>query len=311
MRIATLLVCFALSPCLASASILVAQNPVSGGGVSRTSQLWQDPSPAGNDLDGDSVCWADFTLAQPASINHVEWWGNGASELGFKLEFWRQDPGTIAYQPLGVFYYGGSVPPVSPEPPGFIVSNNIATSPGPGGLTHYALDLATPVSLAANDSANPRWFVGVVGLTSQAYATWNWAQSLEGSHRTFQFIRTEGPSFRSLGDGRALILSDSTTPEPVPGDTNGDRIVDLEDLNNVRNHFGESGAGVVGDTLPFDGMVDLEDLNAVRNHFGDVAPSTVPEPNAITLFAMTAVALFCFRSRFHNSESLNHVSAIV
>jgi hypothetical protein len=51
---------------------------------------------------------------------------------------------------------------------------------------------------------------------------------------------------------------------PLDGDTNGDGVVDLTDLNNVRNNFG--GAGV-GDTNG-DGIVDLVDLNAVRNNFG-------------------------------------------
>jgi len=56
--------------------------------------------------------------------------------------------------------------------------------------------------------------------------------------------------------------------EAVPGDTDADGDVDLEDLNNVRNHFGEIGDGATGDTFPFDGDVDLDDVNAVRNNFG-------------------------------------------
>jgi ELWxxDGT repeat protein len=45
------------------------------------------------------------------------------------------------------------------------------------------------------------------------------------------------------------------------GDTNFDLQVDLEDLNNVRDHFGGYGLG----DADHDGDVDLEDLNAVRN----------------------------------------------
>lgn len=52
------------------------------------------------------------------------------------------------------------------------------------------------------------------------------------------------------------------------GDTNGDDRVDLDDLNNVRNHFGATGPGAPGDTSPFDQRVDLNDLNNVRNNFG-------------------------------------------
>lgn len=59
-----------------------------------------------------------------------------------------------------------------------------------------------------------------------------------------------------------------------PGDTDGNGVIELDDLNNVRNHFGEGvkgGPPVAGDTYPFDGVVDLSDLNAVRNHFGKAA----------------------------------------
>lgn len=63
----------------------------------------------------------------------------------------------------------------------------------------------------------------------------------------------------------------------LPGDTNGDGVVDLIDLNNVRNHFGETGENVPGDTND-DGIVDLADLNAVRNNFGATAPAPAPAP---------------------------------
>ena len=81
---------FVSSP--AWAAVLVSQQPVNGGGISRSSQLWQDPGPGGNNLDGDAICWEDFTLAAPASINHMEWWGTGASELGFRIEFDHRRP---------------------------------------------------------------------------------------------------------------------------------------------------------------------------------------------------------------------------
>ncbi|MDZ4783978.1 MAG: lamin tail domain-containing protein [Planctomycetia bacterium] len=61
----------------------------------------------------------------------------------------------------------------------------------------------------------------------------------------------------------------------VPGDTNGDGRVDIQDLNNVRNHFGEVGPNVIGDA-DGDGQVGISDLNAVRNNFGigGAAPAT-------------------------------------
>jgi hypothetical protein len=80
----------------------------------------------------------------------------------------------------------------------------------------------------------------------------------------------------------------------VPGDTNADGVVDLTDLNNVRNNFGGSG---LGDTNG-DGSIDLEDLNAVRNNFGATAsPSAVPEPASFALAALTGIGALLFGKR--------------
>jgi len=66
------------------------------------------------------------------------------------------------------------------------------------------------------------------------------------------------------------------------GDTDDDGDVDIDDLNNVRNHFGAVGVPVSGDTDD-DGDVDIDDLNNVRNHFGSVGAAPVPEPHAAWL----------------------------
>jgi len=87
---------------------------------------------------------------------------------------------------------------------------------------------------------------------------------------------------------------------PLYGDTNGDGLVDLEDLNNVRAHFGSTGPDngtLPGDTVAFDGIVDLTDLNNVRNNFGTGA-SPVPEPTALLLAAASIVCVLApFRRR--------------
>jgi hypothetical protein len=74
------------------------------------------------------------------------------------------------------------------------------------------------------------------------------------------------------------------------GDTNADGLVDIKDLNNVRNQFGAVGGNPIGDTLPFNGVVGIEDLNAVRNNFGAAGGAAVPEPNAL-LLSGTCLAL--------------------
>lgn len=81
-----------------------------------------------------------------------------------------------------------------------------------------------------------------------------------------------------------FILSPEDPYALRPGDTNDDGLVDLVDLNNVRNNFAQSGDPVLGDTDPFDGIVDLYDLNQVRNNFGrDYNNSAIPEPGAMQL----------------------------
>jgi hypothetical protein len=85
----------------------------------------------------------------------------------------------------------------------------------------------------------------------------------------------------------------------VLGDTNGDGVVDLVDLNNVRNNFGGSG---LGDTAPFDGVVDLEDLNAVRNNFGAGSANPVPEPTSLALLALGAGVAVAMRRRTSTSR---------
>lgn len=73
----------------------------------------------------------------------------------------------------------------------------------------------------------------------------------------------------------------------LPGDTNGDQAVDIDDLKNVRNNFGGIG---LGDTNN-DGSVDLTDLNNVRNFFGVSTPQVVPESSGVALAGVGLLAL--------------------
>lgn len=87
---------------------------------------------------------------------------------------------------------------------------------------------------------------------------------------------------------------------PQPGDTDADGDVDIADLNNVRNHFGEGvilGPPAPGEAFPFNGLVDVGDLNLVRNAFGASRPTAVPEPPSDFL-CVVAFALVSLRCRF-------------
>jgi len=90
-------------------------------------------------------------------------------------------------------------------------------------------------------------------------------------------------------------VDDYTPPEPgVLGDTNDDGVVDIVDLNNVRNNFGGTG---LGDT-DGNGAVDITDLNNVRNNFGATAgANAVPEPGGLALLGLGAVVAGWFGRR--------------
>ncbi|MDZ4780430.1 MAG: hypothetical protein SGJ19_09285 [Planctomycetia bacterium] len=104
-----------------------------------------------------------------------------------------------------------------------------------------------------------------------------------------------------FGQGRILFPHYSNSGVVLvatcAGDTDGDGDVDLEDLNNVRNNFGEQGSPILGDTNG-DHLVNLEDLNAVRNNFGETAPQSpwiVPEPAAMALFVEAFLLVLALR----------------
>lgn len=80
----------------------------------------------------------------------------------------------------------------------------------------------------------------------------------------------------------------------LPGDADGNGTVDLEDFNVLKTNFGQSGAWEQGD-FTGDGTIDLNDFNVLKTHFGE--STTVPEPAAWLLAAMTLAVLFSRRSR--------------
>lgn len=244
----------------ASADTLVNSQPVVGGTM-RESHLWKDPGPDENDSDLDTVCWTDFTLTVPRTINHVEWWGTGVCEVGFRIEIWKQDPNTIAYQPLGFFYYGGAIP--RPVPTMMIETDAITQSAGPGGLTKYSIDLPVPITLPANNAQNVRWFIGVSGLSHEYLAAWKWARGSGGSNATARWLHgSGGPVFQTLGEGRALVIGAEALP--CPGDLDGNHIVDGADLGNLLGQWGTAGTA----DLNGDAIVNGADLGILLGAWG-------------------------------------------
>ncbi len=67
----------------------------------------------------------------------------------------------------------------------------------------------------------------------------------------------------------------------------------------MRNNFGGTGeiGSTPGDAYPPDGVVDLDDLNLVRNNFGATVGSAVPEPSTAILALASLAALGYFRRK--------------
>lgn len=120
------------------------------------------------------------------------------------------------------------------------------------------------------ESDKVRWFTDAhqAGVASNPIG-WGTAYS-------FGFTADTPPKTGSMGvtaykDGTVITgatqAPDAGVAGPCPGDTNGDNMVDLTDLNNVLFNFG--GPGPLGD-VNSSGGVDLADLNEVLFNFGSV-----------------------------------------
>jgi hypothetical protein len=102
-----------------------------------------------------------------------------------------------------------------------------------------------------------------------------------------------GGAQSAFWDDFSLMAAD--TPS-LPGDTDGNGVVDLVDLNNVKNNFGAVSPPALGDT-DGNGTIDLVDLNNVKNNFGaTLGAVSVPEP-ASALLVLAGVAIAATRRR--------------
>jgi hypothetical protein len=125
--------------------------------------------------------------------------------------------------------------------------------------------------------------IGAPGMFVQAYASEPFVRTGPGGLPVIGSLVSAGEfeAFSQVVMGEWLL----SVPGGVLGDATRDGIVDLADLNAVRNNFGRTDAGSLldGDAMPYDGRVDLDDLNRVRNAFGNSQP--VPEPATLALMA--------------------------
>jgi hypothetical protein len=108
-----------------------------------------------------------------------------------------------------------------------------------GGTSYVLAGYTSPQN--NSNAENPAGLTTASEITFQGYRF-----AVGGSDVSFPNETFGDPFFGP----NLLFRTESVTQ---PGDTNDDGLVDLVDLNNVRNNFGASGQPVLGDTAPFDG----------------------------------------------------------
>lgn len=146
-----------------------------------------------------------------------------------------------------------------------------------------------------------------------------WTYTLIGTSGSFIGTATRTPAqptfLNSLNDLTVGVFSASTNATtftvdvdsfvvsvPVPGDANGDGLVNIQDFNDISDHlFSTVPSGTLGDAN-LDGVVNYADFRVWKNNYvppggaGSFVPTLVPEPSALALAAF-AILLGMFRGR--------------
>jgi len=143
-------------------------------------------------------------------------------------------------------------------------------------------------------SAPERLGAVVVTIDSDIVGTSGSVETIVQAFSTYDENLVMGRNDGDMTGGLVTI----SVPEAdcIAGDTRlCDGRVNIDDLNRLRNNFGDSGPDdgtLAGDTFPFDGVVNVDDLNNLRNHFGaQAAPALVPEP--ATWLSFICGIVFC------------------
>jgi hypothetical protein len=122
-----------------------------------------------------------------------------------------------------------------------------------------------------------------------------------------------GPTYNTIDELRISTTFIDALPElPLPGDTDGDRDVDLDDYNNIILHLGmQVGTALEGDVAKADGSqgsdgrVTIADYRIWKDNYPTLSASSgssqsfsnVPEPTSCVLLLIAAPMIVCRRGR--------------
>jgi autotransporter-associated beta strand protein len=161
-----------------------------------------------------------------------------------------------------------------------------------GNGTYLALGTATADNLSLDWSDFT--FIPGTGLADGVYTLIDADTSATGGLCTTLGLLTGpigvGTGTLSVSGGQDLILTVSGFV--IPGDTNGDKVVDAADFITLKKNFGKPGGVGQGD-FNSSGTVNWADLGILMSHMGPSghAPATAPEPATLGLLAIGALAM--------------------
>jgi hypothetical protein len=96
-------------------------------------------------------------------------------------------------------------------------------------------------------------------------------------------------------------LANGANAQVLPGDVDGDGVVELEDFTPIRNHFRQTVTMRVDGDLTSDGLVDFHDFRQWKAAFLgsglEAASRSAPEPGTFALAGLAFAAAAAARRR--------------
>ncbi len=159
------------------------------------------------------------------------------------------------------------------EPSPFAIGQTADAAPGAlvpsDAVFSFTLDVNQPnvAAFLRDGLANGRLRFQISSLIFPAFIGPPAADAGRGVVIDYPIFYTKEDKFAPFFDLAATLAITVELVDPLPGDTNGDGVVNFADLNTVLSQFGQSGPGLAGDTND-DGIVNFADLNTVLSNFG-------------------------------------------
>jgi T5SS/PEP-CTERM-associated repeat protein len=186
-----------------------------------------------------------------------------------------------------------------------------------------AISSGTTFSASLSTAAERGSLTNTAGFTGSILSAWDFATNLTNTPVLLSFNigtgqanpqiwqlaggtwKTCSPSVSSYGSDGVLCFTASTfggfavvgnmVGDNIPGDINGDGLVDVADYNIWAANVGRTGATWSQGDLNGDGLVDVADYNIWAANVGETA--STPEPATLSLLALGAFGFLRRRGR--------------